>query len=264
MKRIMSLALSLLVAVVASAAEPVSVKAGKPTVFNASEPCFFETDFQSACVVSDGGETSFSEYQMKRGTNFLLEWKDENTTAMKQFTTQLGKKLKRGLQYTAIKADAKYKMVLNVERLDLGKTSVASVVTISGTLDVIDVAANKYVCRLAVADCKGAADAKEAQRLANLYTALANNIYMVAKGKKGAVEYCGDVENMVRKMTEKEAHAAMLGSAIESRAKSAPLARPMGDDRDGLLKRGAGLKRKNNLEKKNDNEPVQIRTRQIQ
>ena len=67
---------------------------------------------------------------------------------------------------------------------------------------------------------------------------------MIAKGKKGAVEYCGDVENTVRKMTETEAHVSMLGSAIQMRAKNAPLARPMGDDRDGLLNRGAGLKRK--------------------
>lgn len=210
MKRLISLALSLVAAVLVYAGNPVSVKAGKPTVFNVVERCTMTVDYSKTKVSDKKGELSIDEYLKSRGEDFVKDWPNDKVKALEYFKVRFNKKFKKGLQIVSNADDAKYKMILHVDRLDMGNggsmfipmaSSKAGGVILNGTLDVIDVKAGKYVCRLRLDDVKGTGHVSETVRLGLCYFELATYIYKLAKKEKGEVEFCGDVERPVVKKT---------------------------------------------------------------
>lgn len=206
MKKLLSVVLLLLVAIVAKAGNPISVKAGKPTVFNVAERCVVEVDYSKA-KVSDKNLT-MDEYLKSRGEDFVRDWPQDKAKALELFIVRFNKKFKKGMQVVASGDDAKYKMILHVNHLDMGNggstfipmaSAKAGGVILDGTLDVIDVKADKYVCRLNIDKCKGIGHVSETTRLGLCYFELATNINKLAKKEKGEVEYCGEVEHPVVK-----------------------------------------------------------------
>lgn len=105
--------------------------------------------------------------------------------------------------------DAKYKMVIYVDYMDMGNggssfNPFASVkaggVIMKGRCEVIDVKAGQYVCRMAFDEVKGLGHPSETVRLGMTYFELASNIFKLAKDATGSVEYCGAIAKPTKRL----------------------------------------------------------------
>lgn len=149
--------------------------------------------------------------------------------------------------------DAKYKMVIYVDYMDMGNggssfNPFASVkaggVIMKGRCDVIDVKAGQYVCRMAFDEVKGVGHPSETVRLGMTYFELASNIFKLAKDATGSVEYCGAIAKPTKKVVKRVVEAPVETAATASNAVAKSSTRSASTVRKGVSARKGTVSRK--------------------
>lgn len=262
MKRLLSIVMLLLSVVGIYAGNPVTVKAGNPVVFNETSQALVVVDYSKTMVK----DQTLDAYLKSRGEDFVRDWPQDQDKALEYFVVRFNKKNKKGMQIGRHLTDAKYKMVIYVDYMDMGNggssfNPFASVkaggVIMKGRCDVIDVKAGQYVCRMVFDEVKGLGHPSETVRLGMTYFELASNIFKLAKDATGNVEYCGAIAKPEKKVVKRvvEAPVETVTSASNTVAKSstrsASTVRKGVSARKGTVSRkGASVRKPNSQLKK--------------
>jgi len=198
MKRLLTFVVMLVSAIAMYAGNPVVVTAGNPVVFNEASQALVEVDYSKTMVK----DQTLDAYLKGRGADFVRDWPDDKDKALEYFIVRFNKKNKKGMQIGRHWSDAKYKMVIIVDWMDMGNggsafnpwaSAKAGGVIMKGRCDVIDLKAGQYVCRMDFDEVKGIGHPSETVRLGMTYFELASNIFKLTKKASGSVEYCGAV-----------------------------------------------------------------------
>ena len=262
MKRLLSIVMLLLSVVGIYAGNPVTVNAGNPVVFNETSQALVVVDYSKTMVK----DQTLDAYLKSRGEDFVRDWPQDQDKALEYFVVRFNKKNKKGMQIGRHLTDAKYKMVIYVDYMDMGNggssfNPFASVkaggVIMKGRCDVIDVKAGQYVCRMVFDEVKGLGHPSETVRLGMTYVELASNIFKLAKDASGSVEYCGAIAKPTKKVVKRVVEAPVETAATASNAvaktstRSASIARKGVSARKGTASRkGASVRKPNSQLKK--------------
>ena len=262
MKRLLSIVMLLLSVVGIYAGNPVTVKAGNPVVFNEGSQALVVVDYSKTMVK----DQTLDAYLKSRGEDFVRDWPEDQDKALEYFVVRFNKKNKKGMQIGRHLTDAKYKMVIYVDYMDMGNggssfNPFASVkaggVIMKGRCDVIDVKAGQYVCRMEFDEVKGLGHPSETVRLGMTYFELASNIFKLAKDATGSVEYCGAIAKPMKKVVKRVVEAPVETAATASNAvaksstRSASTVRTGVSARKGTVSRKGASVRKPNSQSKN-------------
>ncbi len=249
MKRLLTFFVMLVAALGMYADNPVVVTAGNPVVFNEAVRALVEVDYSKTMVK----DQTLEEYLTGRGEDFVRDWPNDKAKALEYFTYRFNKKNKKGMQIAKNLTDAKYKMVIYIDWMDMGNGasgflpwsgSKAGGVIIKGRCDVIDIKAGQYVCRMTFDEVKGSANPSETTRMGMAYFYLANYMFKLSKDASGSVEYCGEVPHakpkkkvVVREVEEEPAVAEAKSTPVsKSVAKKAVARKGKGK---GAVRKGA-------------------------
>lgn len=262
MKRLLSIVMLLLSVVEIYAGNPVTVKAGNPVVFNETSQALVVVDYSKTMVK----DQTLDAYLKSRGEDFVRDWPQDQDKALEYFVVRFNKKNKKGMQIGRHLTDAKYKMVIYVDYMDMGNggssfNPFASVkaggVIMKGRCDVIDVKAGQYVCRMVFDEVKGLGHPSETVRLGMTYFELASNIFKLAKDATGNVEYCGAIAKPAKKVVKRvveapvETVATASNTVAKSSTRSASTVRKGVSARKGTVSRkGASVRKPNSQLKK--------------
>lgn len=262
MKRLLSIVMLLLSVVGIYAGNPVTVKAGNPVVFNETSQALVVVDYSKTMVK----DQTLDAYLKSRGEDFVRDWPQDQDKALEYFVVRFNKKNKKGMQIGRHLTDAKYKMVIYVDYMDMGNggssfNPFASVkaggVIMKGRCDVIDVKAGQYVCRMVFDEVKGVGHPSETVRLGMTYFELASNIFKLAKDATGNVEYCGAIAKPAKKVVKRvveapvETVATASNTVAKSSTRSASTVRKGVSARKGTVSRkGASVRKPNSQLKK--------------
>lgn len=228
----------------------VLLKDGNLVVFKQKEQALVELDFSKTMVK----DQTLVDYLKGRGEDFVADWPKDQDRALEFFTYRFNKKNKDGLQVSKDAKDAKYKMIIHVDWMDMGNgasgfmpwsSSKAGGVILKGTMDIIDQKVEKYVCRLSFDEIKGNGNPSETARLGGAFFVLATKIFKQAKNATGSVEYCGDVEKPKKKVVKKVVEEEVTAPAkTVSAAKKTTASRGKGTAaRRGTVRKGTGNRR---------------------
>ncbi len=155
----------------ASAYTCVSFKAGDPSILLKKVPITYEIVWDKARV-TNYDNLIFPEYLKKRGDDFVADWPEDRQKAEKYFTVHFNRKSDY-MQIGKNNANGEYKMVVNIEKIDVGNgsgafnpwaSSKAGGVIIDGTIDFYD-NSGKKVCVLNIVNCKGSSSPSETTRM---------------------------------------------------------------------------------------------------
>lgn len=249
MKRLLSIVMLLLSVVGIYADNPVTVKAGNPVVFNETSQALVVVDYSKTMVK----DQTLDAYLKSRGEDFVRDWPQDQDKALEYFVVRFNKKNKKGMQIGRHLTDAKYKMVIYVDYMDMGNggssfNPFASVkaggVIMKGRCDVIDVKAGQYVCRMAFDEVKGLGNPSETVRLGMTYFELASNIFKLAKDATGSVEYCGAIAKPTKKVVKRVVEAPVEIAATASNAVAKSSTRSASTVRKGVSARKGTVSRK--------------------
>ena len=254
MKRLLTFVVMLVAALAMYADNPVVVTAGNPVVFNEAVQALVEVDYSKTMVK----DQTLGEYLKGRGDDFVRDWPNDRAKALEYFTYRFNKKNKKGMQIGTDLTDAKYKMVIYIDWMDMGNGasgflpwsgSKAGGVIIKGRCDVIDIKAAQYVCRMTFDEVKGSANPSETTRMGMAYFYLANYIFKLSKDASGSVEYCGEVAKPKpkKKVVVREVEPAVEETTSAPVAKSSakkPVARKGKGKGKGAVRKGATSVRK--------------------
>lgn len=262
MKRLLSIVMLLLSVIGIYAGNPVTVKAGNPVVFNETSQALVVVDYSKTMVK----DQTLNAYLKSRGEDFVRDWPQDQDKALEYFVVRFNKKNKKGMQIGRHLTDAKYKMVIYVDYMDMGNggssfNPFASVkaggVIMKGRCDVIDVKAGQYVCRMVFDEVKGVGHPSETVRLGMTYFELASNIFKLAKDATGSVEYCGAIAKPTKKVVQRvieapvETAATASNAVVKSSTRSASTVRKGVSARRGTVSRkGASVRKPNSQLKK--------------
>lgn len=262
MKRLLSIVMLLLSVVGIYAGNPVTVKAGNPVVFNETSQALVVVDYSKTMVK----DQTLDAYLKSRGEDFVRDWPQDQDKALEYFVVRFNKKNKKGMQIGRHLTDAKYKMVIYVDYMDMGNggsssNPFASVkaggVIMKGRCDVIDMKAGQYVCRMVFDEVKGLGHPSETVRLGMTYFELASNIFKLAKDATGSVEYCGAIAKPTKKVVTRvieapvETAATVSNAVAKSSTRSASTVRKGVSARKGTVSRkGASVRKPNSQLKK--------------
>jgi len=164
------------------AAKPLAVKSGDISVLKKKSNALLEIDYSAAKV----GDKTFYEYLQGRGDDFVRDWPNDSTRVASYFTSRFNSRNKKGMQITADAANATYKIIIQVDKLDMGNGASAMLpfapadaggVIMSGMIDVVDIGTDEIVCTLSVNEVKGNGNVSETLRLGMMYFELATNIF---------------------------------------------------------------------------------------
>jgi len=165
---------------------PVSLKSGSISVLKTPSEALLEVDYSEAKV----GDKTIDEYLQERGEDFVRDWTQDKEQAASQFKRYFNKKNK-GMKLTADEALASYKLVIRVQKLDMGKATGAIFLTfapataggciMTGTIDIIDLRTTEVVCNFFIDEVQGVGNFSETMRLANMYVALADYLCRLKK-----------------------------------------------------------------------------------
>ena len=254
MKRLLTFLVLLLAVVDIYADNPVTVKAGNPVVFNEVSQALIVVDYSKTMVK----DQTLDVYLKSRGEDFVRDWPQDQDKALEYFVVRFNKKNKKGMQLGKNLTDAKYKMVIYVDYMDMGNggstfipfaSSKAGGVIMKGRCDVIDVKAGQYVCRMDFDEVKGVGHPSETVRLGMTYFELASNIFKLAKNATGSVEYCGAIakpkKKVVRQVVEEPVETTTASKATaKSSTRSGTTARKGAPARKGTgARRGTPVRK---------------------
>lgn len=249
MKRFLSIVMLLLSVVGIYAGNPVTVKAGNPVVFNETSQALVVVDYSKTMVK----DQTLDAYLKSRGEDFVRDWPQDQDKALEYFVVRFNKKNKKGMQIGRHLTDAKYKMVIYVDYMDMGNggssfNPFASVkaggVIMKGRCDVIDVKAGQYVCRMVFDEVKGVGHPSETVRLGMTYFELASNIFKLAKDATGSVEYCGAIAKPTKKVVKRVVEAPVETAATASNDVAKSSIRSASTVRKGVSVRKGTVSRK--------------------
>ena len=249
MKRLLSIVMLLLSVVGIYAGNPVTVKAGNPVVFNETSQALVVVDYSKTMVK----DQTLDAYLKSRGEDFVRDWPQDQDKALEYFVVRFNKKNKKGMQIGRHLTDAKYKMVIYVDYMDMGNggssfNPFASVkaggVIMKGRCDVIDVKAGQYVCRMVFDEVKGLGHPSETVRLGMTYFELASNIFKLAKDATGNVEYCGAIAKPAKKVVKRVVEAPVKAAATASNTVAKSSTRSASTVRKGVSARKGTVSRK--------------------
>ena len=249
MKRLLSIVMLLLSVVGIYAGNPVTVKAGNPVVFNETSQALVVVDYSKTMVK----DQTLDAYLKSRGEDFVRDWPQDQDKALEYFVVRFNKKNKKGMQIGRHLTDAKYKMVIYVDYVDMGNggssfNPFASVkaggVIMKGRCDVIDVKAGQYVCRMVFDEVKGLGHPSETIRLGMTYFELASNIFKLAKDATGSVEYCGTIAKPTKKVVTRVVEAPVETAATASNVVAKSSTRSASTVRKGVSARKGTVSRK--------------------
>lgn len=249
MKRLLSIVMLLLSVVGIYADNPVTVKAGNPVVFNEASQALVVVDYSKTMVK----DQTLDAYLKSRGEDFVRDWPQDQDKALEYFVVRFNKKNKKGMQIGRHLTDAKYKMIIYVDYMDMGNggssfNPFASVkaggVIMKGRCDVIDMKAGQYVCRMAFDEVKGLGHPSETVRLGMTYFELASNIFKLAKDATGSVEYCGAIAKPTKKVVKRVVEAPVKTAATASNAVAKSSTRSASTVRKGVSARKGTVSRK--------------------
>lgn len=249
MKRLLSIVMLLLSVIGIYAGNPVTVKAGNPVVFNEASQALVVVDYSKTMVK----DQTLDAYLKSRGEDFVRDWPQDQDKALEYFVVRFNKKNKKGMQIGRHLTDAKYKMVIYVDYMDMGNggssfNPFASVkaggVIMKGRCDVIDVKAGQYVCRMMFDEVKGLGHPSETVRLGMTYFELASNIFKLAKDASGSVEYCGAIAKPTKKVVKRVVEAPVATAATVSNTVAKTSTRSASTVRKGVSARKGTVSRK--------------------
>lgn len=167
-------------------ADPVTVKSGSVAIFKKQAKALLEIDYASAMVK----DQTLNDYLAGRGDDFVRDWPEDSKKAAEYFIVRFNKKNDEGMQLTSNASDASYKMIIHVNKLDMGNgagffipwaSTKAGGIIVSGDVDVVSLKTNKVLCELAVDEVKGISSPSETIRLGMAYFELANRIFKLVK-----------------------------------------------------------------------------------
>ena len=180
LKPLLSIATCLLCAVSVFAANTVSVASGKSAALRESSKALLEVDYSATTI--DG--QPLDEYLQKRGEDYVKNWPKDTEYAAKYFTDRFNKKNK-GLKIVSDESDASCKIVIHVQKLDMGNSgsmfipyasAKAGGVIMVGTVDIVDIKSNEVVCTLAADQIKGGAHVSTTVRMGLMFMELATKM----------------------------------------------------------------------------------------
>ena len=164
------------------AANPVTVKSGNVSVIKKPSIALLEIYFSDTRV----GDETMEDYQQRRGDNFIEEWPEAVASTHLSFVKFFNRKNKKGMQLTTEAMNASYKMVININYLNMGDSfswvipyasKKAGGMLMKGYIDIIDMETNHVVCSLNMDGVKGVGLPHLKDRLQSMFNYLADNIY---------------------------------------------------------------------------------------
>lgn len=167
-------------------ADPVTVKSGSVAIFKKQAKALLEIDYASTMVK----DQTLNDYLAGRGDDFVRDWPEDSKKAAEYFIVRFNKKNDEGMQLTSNASDASYKMIIHVNKLDMGNAASGFIpwasmraggVIVSGEVDLVSLKTNKVLCELVVDEVKGISNPSETIRLGMAYFELANRIFKLAK-----------------------------------------------------------------------------------
>lgn len=156
----------------------ITVKSGSVAVVNEQGTvASFVFDY-SKLLIED---KPMMEYLKGRGDDVVRDWPKESAACEEEFLNRWNQQNKRGLTLTE-NSDAKYKMVITVEKLDLGSFGASFVVgfgaggaKMSGKIEIFENGNAQPILTLTVVDQTGRSKLTEQKRRANLYRELVDD-----------------------------------------------------------------------------------------